>query len=153
MIDSTWNKVKDDCSLPDLFGEAGARFVEEIAARKCIHPLAAAMTIVGSMAPLANGAAIRIWSDPSPMCISIVLVNAAQSRKSQTTALVREIGLVLDEVAHARERDRMLKEAKPETDANEVLSETLPSCVLEGFTPEAPTYLRTCLGFPYLSHS
>jgi len=69
--------------------------------------------------------------------VATVLVNAAQSRKSQTTAIVHELGLVLDRSAHAREREEMTKELPEGTDPEEVLNESLPSSVLEGFTPEA----------------
>ena len=144
LIDSTWQKVHEDFDLVLLFGEHGARFLETLGARRCLHPLAVAMSILASLAALANGAGVRIWSDPSPLCVAVVLINAAQSRKSQTTTLVREIGVVLDEVSHARERDQMLKDA---ADPNDVKHEVLPSAVLEGFTPEARRSLRIC--FPW----
>ena len=74
--------MQDDFSLRNLFGDHGAAFLEAVGARRCIHPLAAAMSILGALAPLANGAGVRLWSDPSPLCVAIVLINAAQSRKS-----------------------------------------------------------------------
>ena len=149
LIDSTWKKVQDDFSLRNLFGDHGAAFLEAVGARRCIHPLAVAMSILGALAPLANGAGVRLWSDPSPLCVAIVLINAAQSRKSQTTILVREIGVILDEFGHAREREQMLKDLKTDADPNEVKYEVLPSAVLEGFTPEAGiiTAARTSVAF------
>ncbi len=113
--------------LEGLFGPGGALFLEHVAAARSIHPLAVGMTVLAATAPLSNGAQIRLWAEPSPLCIATILVNPPQSRKSQTTTLVREIGLVLDRFAHDRERATM--------DPDD--TEQLPSCVLEGFTPEA----------------
>ena len=92
------------------------------------------MSILASLASLANGASVRIWSDPTPLCIATVLVNGAQMRKSQTTAIVHEFGLVLDRTAHARERGEMQKHLPKDADPADVLHEQLPSAVLEGFT-------------------
>ena len=136
-FDKAWQSVKDTFSLPTIFGVAGAQFLEALGAKRCLHPLAAGMSIISTLGALANGASVRIWSDPTPLCVATVLVNAAQSRKSQTTAIVHELGLVLDRSAHAREREEMTKKLPEGTDPEEVLNESLPSSVLEGFTPEA----------------
>eukprot|EP00435_Cladocopium_sp_Y103_P027408 s696_g6.t1 len=111
------------------------------------------MSVLGGIAPLANGAGVRIWSDPNPLCVAIVLINAAQSRKSQTTTLIRELGVILDEFGHAREREQMLKDLKPDADPNEIKYEALPSAVLEGFTPEAGAQTSSFLtiGFKQLA--
>ena len=104
LVEEAWCRVSGDFDATELFGTTGAQFLEELSARRCLHPMAVAMSVLPALAPLSNGAAVRIWSDPSPLCVVAVLVNPAQSRKSQTCSLVRELGWVLDAFAHDRER-------------------------------------------------
>ena len=127
-VEYAWKEVKDDFDLKQLFTEKGAAFVQEQAVKKCLHPLSISMTTLASLAPLSNGAQVKIWAEPTPLVLAAVLINPPQSRKSQTTSLARQIGVVLDEVFHARERE--LPDAEQQ-------GEPLPSSVLEGFTPEA----------------
>eukprot|EP00435_Cladocopium_sp_Y103_P042065 s1953_g11.t1 len=136
-FEAAWAAVSATFDLNKIFGSSGANFLETLGAKRCIHPFAAGMSILASLASLANGASVRIWSDPTPLCIAAVLVNGAQTRKSQTTAIVHELGLVLDRTAHEREREEMKKHLPKDADPVDVLHEQLPSAVLEGFTPEA----------------
>ena len=139
-FEAAWAAVSGTFDLNQIFGPYGAKFLETLGAKRCIHPFAAGMSVLASLASLANGASVRIWSDPTPLCIATVLVNGAQTRKSQTTAIVHELGLVLDRTAHAREREEMQKHLPKDADPADVLHEQLPSAVLEGFTPEATVF-------------
>ena len=135
VIEQAWALVEHQFDLQDLFGEVGSLFLEEQAAKKCLHTMAIAKSVLAGLAPLANGAQVRIWSEPTPLVLATVLINPPQSRKSQTTSLLRELGTVIDQTCHERERARVLQgQLAP---AEDIHTETLPSNVLEGFTPEA----------------
>lgn len=95
-LELAWKVVQDECILPDLFGDVGASFLEETAAVRCLHPLRVGVTCLATMAALANGATVQIWTEASPLTVAVVLVNPPQSRKSQTTSLVRSMGLRMD---------------------------------------------------------
>eukprot|EP00435_Cladocopium_sp_Y103_P018575 s1337_g4.t1 len=117
LIEQAWTLVENQFELEQLFGQVGSLFLEEQAAKKCLHTMAVSMSVLAGLAPLANG---------------------AQSRKSQTTSLLRELGTVIDETCHARERLRMIQLHQPDPAAEEDFkTESLPSNILEGFTPEA----------------
>lgn len=49
----------------------------------------------------------------------------------------------MDEFGHAREREEMFKDLRPDADANDIKYEVMPSAVLEGFAPEAWTQAST----------
>ncbi len=79
-FDKASQSVKDAFSLPTIFGVRGAQFLQALG--------------TSALGAIANGASVRIWSDPTPLCVATVLVNAAHSRKSQTTVIANELGLV-----------------------------------------------------------
>lgn len=141
-LECAWDLVEKECDVGGLFGDKGKKFLEEAAAKRSLHPLAVGLPVLATLAPLANGAKVRIWSEASPLCTAVVLINPPQSRKSQTTSLAREVGLVLDEYAQRRVREELLRRHGDGQDGadpvlDELLAEPSPSCVLEGFTPEA----------------
>ena len=96
-MEKAWQMVESEFEVGDIFGAYGAMFLREMGAKACLHPLAVAMPVMSALAALTNGASVRLWSEPSPLCIASVLVNPPQSRKSQTTAIVCTMGKVLDE--------------------------------------------------------
>lgn len=130
LIEHAWNLAEPHYDVEELFGQVGSLFLQEQAAKKCLHTLPIAMSVLAGLAPLSNGGLVRIWSEPTPLVLATVLINPPQSRKSQTTSLLREIGTVIDETSHARERAHVLPDSAPQED------EALPSNILEGFTPE-----------------
>ena len=139
-LEDAWKTVRASLDVKDVFGAEGAMFLEETGAKCCLRPLAVAMPVLSALAALSNGAAVRLWSDPSPLCIASILVNPPQSRKSQTAALVREIGRVLDEFSEQMAK-RASQEAEAASEARvEEEPEKPPSCVQEGFTPEASRF-------------
>lgn len=138
VIEQAWGLVEKQFDPQQLFGDHGRLFLEEQAAKKSLHTMAVSMSVLAGLAPLANGAQVRIWTEATPLVLATVLINPPQSRKSQTTSLLREMGIVIDEVSHERERARMIERHRPDPAAqDEFRTEALPSNVLEGFTPEA----------------
>ena len=135
VLEQAWGLVENQFDLQELFGEVGSLFLEEQAAKKCLHTMAISMSVLAGLAPLANGAQVRIWSEPTPLVLATVLINPPQSRKSQTTGLLRELGTVIDQTCHERERASMLQ--RHPAAEEDIQTETPPSNVLEGFTPEA----------------
>ena len=135
VLEQAWGLVENQFDLQELFGEVGSLFLEEQAAKKCLHTMAISMSVLAGLAPLANGAQVRIWSEPTPLVLATVLINPPQSRKSQTTGLLRELGTVIDQACHERERASMLQ--RHPAAEEDIHTETPPSNVLEGFTPEA----------------
>jgi len=143
VVEQAWALVENHFDLQELFGEVGRLFLEEQAAKKCLHTMAISMSVLAGLAPLANGAQVRIWTEPTPLVLATVLINPPQSRKSQTTSLLRELGTVIDQTCHERERARVLQ--RHPAAEEDIQTETLPSNVLEGFTPEASGHLTQSL--------
>jgi hypothetical protein len=143
VVEQAWALVENHFDLQELFGEVGRLFLEEQAAKKCLHTMAISMSVLAGLAPLANGAQVRIWSEPTPLVLATVLINPPQSRKSQTTSLLRELGTVIDQTCHERERARVLQ--RHPAAEEDIQTETLASNVLEGFTPEASGHLTQSL--------
>ena len=139
-VELAWKCVRDECALPELFGDQGAAFLEETGAIRCLHPFLVGTTCLATMAALSNGGRVRIWTEPSPLCVAVVLVNPPQSRTSQATSLVRGIGLQMDAAAHARARAHLRQDLSAKNLAEPEIEEALhgpwPSSILEGFTPE-----------------
>ena len=76
----------------------GNRFVKSHAVASSAHEFTVAITLLAALAPLTIGAAINLFSDSwTPLNIMTVQVGYPQTRKSQMTKLVKEIGDVLDE--------------------------------------------------------
>ena len=135
ILEQAWALVENLFDLQELFGEVGSLFLEEEAAKKCLHTMAISMSVLAGLAPLGNGAQVRIWSEPTPLVLATLLINPPQSRTSQTTSLLRELGTVIDQTCHERERACVLQR-HPAVE-EDIVTETPPLNVLEGFTPEA----------------
>ena len=137
-MEAAWKVVEEKFDAQSMFGPSGAEFIEYIGAKTCLHPLAVGVPVLAALAPLTNGAAITLWSDPSPLAVVAVLVNPPQSRKSQATALVREMGMLDDFVLkQTQEAFASMQEQRGQEPEHVARDLSVASCVLEGFTPEA----------------
>eukprot|EP00974_Lingulodinium_polyedra_P113139 10951231-Lingulodinium_polyedra.AAC.1 len=73
------------------------------AVRTSKRPVNVAMTLLGGVAPLMSGAKIGLFPGHlSPLNILALQVGYPQTRKSQTTALLKTMGECLDAHIHAR---------------------------------------------------
>ena len=71
------------------------------AARASAHPWPYGMALQASLLACSNGAAVAAWSTPSPLSLVCMVVNPLQTRKSGTTAAMKEIGKVIDKTVRA----------------------------------------------------
>ena len=122
-MEAAWRLVEEEFDAVDVFGEKGAAFLEYTGAKTCLHPLAAGLPVLAALAPLTNGGAIRLWADPTPLMCAVVLVNPPQSRKSQAAALVRDMGIALDEHVRASAHRAFEEKARGEGHDDETLAE------------------------------
>ena len=152
-MERAWQKVRELFQAPEFFGERGAAFLEHTGAKCYLHPLAIGVPTLAGLASLTNGAAVKIWDKPSPLCIVAILVNPPQSRKSQTTQLFREMGFALDEAASTAARQELnakiarqhaFSDRAGRESISDAVADFVPtSCVLEGFTAEAQAAKRS----------
>ena len=77
VIEHAWTLVDNQYDLQELFGEVGSLFLEQ-AAKKCLHTMAISMSVLAGLAPLANGALVRAWSEPTLLVLATALVNPPQ---------------------------------------------------------------------------
>lgn len=92
-----WHAVEELFDPELVFGKKGYQFVLTHAIRTSNHPFVVGMTLLGSMCPLMNGAAVRIFpGSVSPLNVLCILINYPQTRKSQHTKIIKIIGDALD---------------------------------------------------------
>ena len=97
-----WDHIDANFVGHHMFGVEGADQIGRLAARASAHPWPYGMALQTALLACSNGAAVAAWSIPSPLSLACMAVNPAQTRKSGTTAAMKEIGKVIDKTARAR---------------------------------------------------
>ena len=94
-----WSEMEKVFDPAFVLRPLGHQFVQTYAV-KAAHPeLPYALHFLAMMAPLANGASVKIFpSGPSPLQIAVFNVNYAQTRKSSTTGNADIFGRELDAI-------------------------------------------------------
>ena len=133
-----WDIVRAKWDPDSILLERGAQFVKAHSIRTCNHELNVFVTLLAGFGPLTNGANIKIFpGHDSPLNMIAVLVGYPQTKKSQMTKLVKEIGEALDKRIQ-RIATAMIEKAAD--DGHGGLFESaddleLTSAVLSSFTP------------------
>ena len=104
-MEGSWSKLST-FDAERVWGKRGHQFVLHHAVQASTHDFVTGMTILTSLAPLTNGAAVAAFPGaPSPLCAVAVLTNYPQTRKSQMTGLAQRIGDRLDKRVRTTPQD------------------------------------------------
>ena len=131
---AAWDFVDRRFKPEGLFGAVGADVVRRGAARASVHEFGYSLCLQASLLGCVNGASIAAWpGKPSPLSLVVMVANPQQTRKSQTSNVMNEIGKAVDAVC--RERASQLG-----------LSTGLELLLMTSFT-EAAFFQRTSAGW------
>lgn len=132
-----WDLVDRNFCVEQVFGARGADVICRGAARSSVHEFGYSLCLEAALLGCCNGASIAAWpGKATPLSLVVLLANPAQTRKSQISSLMIEVGKAVDASCRQRAQDAGLP-----LEAGE-----LQSVVLSNFT-EAAFFQRTSGGW------
>eukprot|EP00435_Cladocopium_sp_Y103_P038249 s1455_g10.t1 len=134
---AAWDRVDKIFQPEQIFGSVGADVIRRGAARSSVHEFGYSLCLQAALLGCVNEAGIAAWPGrPSPLSLVVLVANPQQTRKSQATKLMNEVGKAVDDACRQRALDLGLS-----TGSND-----LQSLLLSVFT-EAAFFQRTSAGW------
>ena len=106
-IKDGWELVDREFDAEQTYGSTGGQIVRRLACSKAVHPATYGLSLQCSLLACTNGASLQAFpKSATPLSLAVVCVNKAQTRKSQLSGIMTDIGSRIDEVCKERARSQ-----------------------------------------------